>query len=107
MERTFIYLPTFEKAWKSLGMGEKEIVFLEEMLLRNPQAGAVMEGSGGIRKMRFALPGHGKSGSARVIYVDFVVSETIYILYAYPKSSKENLTKSEIAVFRKFVESLK
>lgn len=107
MERTFIRLPPFEKAWKALGLGEDEYVALEEMLLLNPKAGAVIVGSGGVRKIRFALPGKGKSGSVRVIYVDIIVDETIYMIYAYPKSAKENLSKAEIAEFKKLVDYLK
>lgn len=38
--------------------------------------------------MRFALPGRGKSGSSRVLYVDFVLAETIYLIFAYPKMKK-------------------
>ena len=49
MERTFIRLPAFEKAWKALELGEDEYSYLEEMLLLNPKAGAVIEGSGGVR----------------------------------------------------------
>lgn len=107
MERTFIRLPSFEKAWKALGLGEEEYFDLEEMLLMNPKAGAVIEGSGGVRKVRFALPGKGKSGSIRVIYVDIMVNDTIYMIYAYPKSAKENLTKAEIADFKKLVDLLR
>ena len=107
MERTFIRLPSFEKAWKALGLGEDAYAELEEMLLLDPKAGAVIEGSGGVRKVRFALPGRGKSGSVRVIYVDIMVDETIYMLFAYPKSAKENLSKAEIAEFKKLVDLLK
>lgn len=45
MERTFIRLPSFEKAWKTLGLGEDAYAELEEMLLLAPKAGAVIEGS--------------------------------------------------------------
>lgn len=107
MERTFIRLPSFEKAWKALGLGEDEYAELEEMLLLNPKAGAVIEGSGGVRKVRFALPGKGKSGSVRVIYVDIMVDETIYMIYAYPKSAKEDLSKAEVAEFKKLADYLK
>lgn len=107
MTRTFIRFPSFEKAWKALGLGEYEYMLLEDLLLRDPKAGAVIEGSGGVRKVRFALPGKGKSGSLRAIYVDIVVDETIYMIYAYPKSAKENLTKAEIAEFKKLADTLR
>ena len=63
---------------------------MQEELLANPQLGNVMQGTGGIRKMRFALENRGKSGSVRVIYVDFVTHEKLYLLTAYPKSLSQN-----------------
>ena len=77
------------------------------MLLKNPQLGPVIEGSGGIRKVRFAVPGKEKRGGARVIYIDIVVEEAIYFLYAYPKSVKDDLTKDEVKTFKKIAEKLK
>ena len=65
-----------------------------------------MQGTGGIRKMRFALENRGKSGSVRVIYVDFVTHEKLYLLTAYPKSEKDNLTKAERNELKKLVEIL-
>lgn len=47
-----------------------------------------MQGTGGLRKVRFALENRGKSGSVRVVYVDFVVYETIYLITAYTKNEK-------------------
>ena len=107
MKRAFVRLLSFEKAWAALGLGEDEYILLEDLLLEDPKAGAVIEGSGGVRKVRFALPGKGKSGGLRVIYVDIVVDKMIYMIYAYPKSAKENLSKAEIAGFKKLVQQLK
>lgn len=45
--------------------------------------------------MRFAFEHRGESGSIRVIYIDFEVYEKIYLLTAYPKNEKDNLSKSE------------
>ena len=77
------------------------------MLLANPQLGPVIEGSGGVRKVRFAVPGKGKRGGARVIYIDVMVDEAIYLLYAYPKSVKDDLTKDEVKEFKKIADLLK
>lgn len=63
--------------------------------MENPKAGAVLIGTGGLRKYRIAFPGRGKSGSGRVAYVDFTIHETIYLITAYPKSEKDNLTEKE------------
>ena len=65
-----------------------------------------MRETGGVRKMRFAFEDRGKSGSVRVIYIDFEVYEKIFLLTAYPKSEKDNLSKAERTEFRQIVEIL-
>lgn len=107
MKRTFIRLQSFIKAWEAIGLTEEDYQQLENMLLQNPQLGPVIEGSGGVRKLRYAIPGKGKRGGIRVIYIDVVVEEAVYFLYAYPKSIKDDLTKDEVKVFRKLAEQLK
>lgn len=77
------------------------------MLLKNPQAGPVMEGTGGIRKVRFPLENRGKSGSVRVCYTDFEEYEVIYLITAFEKKDQINLTTEEKAVLKKLVKSLK
>lgn len=107
MNREFVRTPEFEKCWKDLGLTEDDIVALEDFLCVNPQAGAVMVGTGGLRKLRWALPNRGKSGSIRVAYVDFVYYEKTYLISAYPKNEKENLTKEERSEIKKLIKYLK
>ena len=57
--------------------------------------------------MRFAFEQQGKSGSVRVIYVDFEVHEKLYLLTAYPKNEKDNLSKAERNTLKKLVGILK
>ena len=57
--------------------------------------------------MRFAFEDRGKSGSARVIYVDFEVYEKIYLITAYPKNEKENLTNQERNEIHRLIDILK
>ena len=78
-----------------MGLNDDDLKRLQEELLADPKVGAVMRGTGGVRKMRFAFEQKGKSGSVRVIYVDFEVYEKIFLITAYPKNEKENLTDSE------------
>ena len=106
MTRIFVELPSFRNAWKSMGLTDGDLQRLQEELLADPRLGNVMQGTGGVRKMRFALDNHGKSGSVRVIYVDFVIYEKLYLLTAYPKSEKDNLTKAERNELKKLVEIL-
>lgn len=79
MTRTFIEVPLFSKRWKEIGLGEDELRALQIMLLKDPVSGPIMEGTGGIRKVRFPLQNRGKSGSVRVCYTDFAEYEVIYI----------------------------
>ena len=72
-------------------------------MLADLKVGAVMQGTGGVRKMRFAFEHRGKSGGVRVIYIDFEVYEKIYLLTAYTKKEKENLTKEERNEIRRLV----
>ncbi len=103
MVRTFIELPIFRSRWNDLGLNDTDLRRLQIELLADPKIGAVMQGTGGVRKMRFAFEHQGKSGGVRVIYVDFEIYEKIYLLTAYTKNEKENLTKEERNEIRKLI----
>ena len=60
-----------------------------------PTAGAVIRGGGGIRKIRFAAKGKGKSGGVRVIYY-ILKEDRVFLLLAYPKNEQENLTAAQL-----------
>ena len=79
MTREFVYTAPFQRSWKAMGLGEEDQKHLEEALLNNPQAGDVIEGTGGARKMRIQLEGRGKSGGGRIIYVDVFEKEKLYL----------------------------
>ena len=106
MTRIFVELPSFRGDWKTLGFTDVDLRRLQEELLANPQAGNIMQGTGGIRKIRFSYEGRGKSGSVRVIYIDFESYGKLYLLTAYPKNVKDNLTKAERNELKKLVEVL-
>jgi len=69
MTRKFIYTDPFRRCWKAMGLNDNDLLALEEILLKSPRCGDVIEGTGGARKMRIQLGGHGKSGGGRVIGV--------------------------------------
>ncbi len=106
MTRTFVELPHFRARWKDIGLNDIDLRRLQEALLADPKVGAVMRGTGGVRKMRFAFEKRGKSGSVRVIYVDFEVYEKIFLITAYPKNEKDNLTDSERAEIKQMIQTL-
>lgn len=66
-----------------------------------------MEGTGGIKKFRWALEGRGKSGGARIVYLDIVFAKHIYLLTAFPKNEKANLTKAERNQMKTIVTAIK
>jgi len=107
MTRKFVELQSFQKAWDDIGLSDDDLFELETKLLINPRAGVVIKGSGGARKVRFEAQGKGQRGGARVIYIDVVIDETVYLLYAYPKSVKDDLSQKEISSIRKAITILK
>ena len=72
-------------------------------LIVQPEIGSVIRGSGGIRKLRWSLPGSGKRGGIRVIYFWDAPSETFYMLYGYRKTVKEDLTPQQLRVLSRLV----
>ncbi|MDE6425467.1 MAG: type II toxin-antitoxin system RelE/ParE family toxin [Ruminococcus sp.] len=106
MTRLFVIMPEFEKQWAKMGLNDNDLKRLQYELLENPATGAVMQGTGGLRKLRFAFENQGKSGSARVVYVDFTVYEKIFLITAYPKNEKDNLSKAERNDIKKLIEAL-
>lgn len=77
------------------------------MLSKDPASGPIIEGTGGIRKVRFPLQNRGKSGSVRVCYTDFEEYELTYLITAFTKNEQENLTSEEKNVLKKLVKQLK
>ena len=106
MIREFIEVPLFTKRWSEIGLTVDDLLALQITLLNNPQAGDMMTGTGGIRKVRFSLEGRGKSGSVRVCYTDFEEYEVIYLITAFTKDEKDNLSDAEKNVLRKLVKAL-
>lgn len=64
---------------------------LQQALLQDPEAGAVVPGSGGVRKLRWGVAGRGKRGGLRVIYFLRTRQGQIWMLTIYPKNVAENI----------------
>jgi len=107
MNRTFIEVPTFTRKWKELGLTDDNLRELQKILLDNPKAGDVIQGTGGLRKIRIPLDNTGKRGGGRVIYVDIEFKETIYFINVYTKNEKDDLTEEEKRAFKAVVKILK
>ncbi|MBU1054453.1 MAG: type II toxin-antitoxin system RelE/ParE family toxin [Proteobacteria bacterium] len=75
---------------------------LQTALMLRPDAGSLIKGSGGLRKIRWNLPGLGKRGALRVIYY-LNLPDTIFMLFPYRKNEQEDLTTEQLKLLRKFV----
>jgi len=73
-------------------------------LIENPELGDIIKKSGGIRKVRMAAKGKGKSGGARVLYYWIKDEDQIFMLLAYAKSDMDNISDAQLEILRKLVE---
>ncbi|HET6527902.1 MAG TPA: type II toxin-antitoxin system RelE/ParE family toxin [Balneolaceae bacterium] len=85
-------------------ISDQEYHLLQLQLSIRPESGDVIKGSGGIRKVRWAGSGRGKRGGIRVIYFYYKNDNQIYMLYAYPKSKKDDLSKDQLKQLKRLVE---
>lgn len=97
-----IETPIFTKRIRSV-LSDDEYSGLQWALVINPEAGAVIPGGGGLRKLRWAVPGKGKSGGLRIIYYWYTSDDKIYMLFAYKKSEQGDLTGKQIAILKECV----
>jgi hypothetical protein len=104
----FVHIPPFPGQWDRLGLGRDDLSALEMLILGAPQGGAVIQGTRGVRKARFAVPGSGKgkSGSYRVFYVYFPEYGTVCLLAIIAKGEREDLDKATRNELGKLVERL-
>lgn len=107
MTREFTYMPVFEKQWQEAKLGDDELRDLEILLCGYPDAGDVIQGTGSLRKLRWSLPGKGKRGGIRVLYVDYSEYEQIFMITCFRKSVKETISDSEKQVIKKLLRKIK
>ena len=83
---------SFIKAIAKLNVTDAELDALESNVATNPQAGDLIKGLKGVRKIRFAFGGKGKRGGGRCIYLVLAIEDTAYLLLAYSKSKQTDLS---------------
>ncbi|MDR0234487.1 MAG: type II toxin-antitoxin system RelE/ParE family toxin [Zoogloeaceae bacterium] len=93
--KTLVELPTFKKQAETI-WSEAEYEAFTFWLAQNPEAGVLIPGLSGVRKVRWQRAGSGKSGGARVIYYNVVAAEQIFLIAVCAKSDRENLPAHEI-----------
>ena len=85
-------------------LSDEEYRKLQAALVGKPTLGPLIKGSGGLRKVRWALPGMGKRGGVRVVYYLAAKEEQLFMLLMYPKSERDDLTPVQLKILRKLVE---
>ena len=96
----FIETPIFTADVCAL-LSDEEYAGLQQHLIAVPNAGAVIAGTGGLRKIRWTVAGKGKRGGTRVIYYHVVAQAQIRMILIYRKGIKDDLTPKEKTVLRK------
>ena len=106
IQREFIHGKKFDEQWQALGLTDDDLKNLQKILLGNPKIGAVIQGTGRLRKMRFGIENRGKSHSVRVCYVDFEINEKIFLVMVFAKNEMENLSAAEKNSIKLMIERL-
>lgn len=91
----FIELSPFV-AFRAEYWSDDDLRALQNLLLIRPDAGEVIRGGSGLRKLHWSASGRGKRGGARVIYYRHVPRECIYLVYAYAKNVQDDLTREQV-----------
>jgi mRNA-degrading endonuclease RelE of RelBE toxin-antitoxin system len=100
----FIETSIFTKEIQKL-ISDDNYRMLQTSLMLRPDAGRLIRGSGGLRKIRWNLPGKGKRGALRIIYY-WNPPDTIFMLFPYKKTEQEDLTPEQLKLLRGMVREL-
>lgn len=101
---TFIETPLFTRLVGEY-LSDDEHRELQMVLAQNPEAGAVIPGSGGVRKVRWSIAGRGKRGGVRVIYFQRVQRSVIWMLTIYAKNEADTIAPAVLRRIRQEIEN--
>jgi hypothetical protein len=102
----FVELTPFV-AFRNEYLIDEDLRALQSFLLVSPDAGDLIRGGSGLRKLRWSAQGRGKRGSARVIYYWHKPKHNLYLIYGYVKSEREDLTPQQIRVLAELMKDVK
>ena len=102
-----IRLKPYLRAMKRMGFDDALMREIEGMILAAPEAHPVIQGLRGVRKARFARPGHGKSGGGRAIYYVALLPDRLFMMTAYPKNERDDLSADQRKAILAAIESVK
>jgi hypothetical protein len=109
MKRTFVETSSFTKEISKLSNGPELLQGIQNFLLLNFEAGDVVQGTGGIRKIRFKDPSRqkGSRGGLRILYLDLPDLELLFLLAVYSKGTKDDISSEDKKALRTLVAVLK
>ena len=93
-------------AFRTAHWKDEDLRNLQNHLLANPEAGDVIRGGSGLRKLRWAGSGRGKRGGARVIYYRYVSAERIYLIHGYLKVEQDDLTPAQVKLLANLMKDI-
>jgi hypothetical protein len=102
----FINLHQFDRMVDGL-LDDEDIRLVQAVLQNKPHAGTVVQGGSGLRKLRIALPGRGKRGGARLLYLYIEIRGAIYFIAVFAKSRREDITPEGYQHLHRLVQQLK
>ncbi|MDP1597046.1 MAG: hypothetical protein Q8S46_06945 [Methylotenera sp.] len=104
MKALFIELPAFER-YRQDYLDDQSFRDFQNLLMENPEAGDVIEGAGGLRKIRFAdaKRGKGKRGGLRVIYYWWSAGKQFWLFTIYNKDEKDDLTPAQKKILKELI----
>lgn len=100
---TVVETPTFQRLWPDYWTEEERGEFASWLAL-SPDAGDVVPGSGGVRKVRWSRAGSGKRGGVRVVYFNRFANGQIWLLLIYAKSVRDNIAPSVLRQLKQEIE---
>lgn len=98
----FIETDIFTKRIQEL-LTDEEYAFLQADLIRHPEAGKLIPGGKGLRKLRWSSGSKGKRGGIRVIYYLYLNKWLIYMIYPFKKSKQADLTPEQLKILSHYV----
>lgn len=101
---TIVETPTFQRLWPDYWTEDERGEFATWLAL-TPDAGDVVPGSGGVRKVRWSRKGSGKRGGVRVVYFNRLASGEIWLLLMYAKSVRDNIPADILRELKQEIEN--
>lgn len=101
---TIVETPTFQRLWPDYWTEDERAEFATWLAL-SPDAGDVVPGSGGVRKVRWSRKGAGKRGGVRVVYFNRLANGEIWLLLIYAKSAQDNIPANVLRELKQEIEN--